>query len=140
MTEDDVALKLVHTADWHLGRTFPGFDQADQRKLTRARLQVIDRIRLGADMAKIVWHPNLVDRGEEVQAIIKGLLDRDGPEKWILCRCDNREAIDFGRSVGINQFQGRYVENLIAEDGRRRDLLKLKRRIERSSEPQSDDA
>ncbi|MDP4795337.1 MAG: hypothetical protein NWR87_00360 [Rhodospirillales bacterium] len=108
--------------------------------LTMETLQVIDRIRLGADMAKIVWHPNLVDRGEEVQAIIKGLLDRDGPEKWILCRCDNREAIDFGRSVGINQFQGRFVENLIAEDGRRRDLLKLKRRIERSSEPQSDDA
>jgi len=41
--------------------------------------------------------------------------------------------------VGINQFQGRFVESLIAEDGRRRDLLKLKRRIERSSEPQFDD-
>jgi hypothetical protein len=34
--------------------------------------------------------------------------------------------------VGIDLFQGRYVENLIVEDGRRRELLKLKRRIERS--------
>ena len=50
----------------------------------------------------------------------------------ILCRCDNREAVDFGHSVGIDLFQGRYVENLIVEDGRRRELLKLKRRIERS--------
>jgi len=44
----------------------------------------------------------------------------------------NREAIDFGHSVGIDLFQGRYVEGLIAEDGRRREFLKLKRRIERS--------
>ncbi len=108
--------------------------------LTMETLQVIDRERLGADLAKIVWHPNLADAGDEVQAVIKKLIERDGPEKWILCRCDNREAIDFGRSVGIDQFQGRFVENLIAEDGRRRDLLKLKRRIERSSEPQEEDA
>ena len=66
------------------------------------------------------------------------MLERDGPEKWILCRCDNREAIDFGRSVGINRFQGRFVENLIAEDNRRRELLRLKRRIERSSEPETE--
>ncbi|MEX0695158.1 MAG: hypothetical protein WD075_11990 [Rhodospirillales bacterium] len=107
--------------------------------LAMETLQVIDRERLGADMAKIVWHPNLADGGDEVQAVLKRLLERDGPDRWILCRCDNREAIDFGRSVGIQQFQGRYVENLIAEDGRRRDLLKLKRRIERSSEPQDDE-
>lgn len=42
--DDDVALKLVHTADWHLGRRFPSFDEADQPKLSRARLDVIDRI------------------------------------------------------------------------------------------------
>lgn len=42
--DDDVALKLVHTADWHLGRRFPSFDAADQLKLSRARLEVIDRI------------------------------------------------------------------------------------------------
>lgn len=41
---DDVALKLVHTADWHLGRRFPSFDEDDQKKLSRARLAVIDRI------------------------------------------------------------------------------------------------
>jgi DNA repair exonuclease SbcCD nuclease subunit len=41
---DDVALKLVHTADWHLGRRFPSFDEADQPKLSRARLDVVDRI------------------------------------------------------------------------------------------------
>ena len=106
--------------------------------LTLETLPVIDRERLGTDMVKLVWHPNLVDGGEEVHNQLSGMLERDGPEKWILCRCDNREAIDFGRSVGINQFQGRFVENLIAEDNRRRELLRLKRRIERSSEPETD--
>lgn len=42
--EDDVALKFVHTADWHLGHRFPSFAAADQLKLSRARLEVIDRI------------------------------------------------------------------------------------------------
>ena len=39
--------------------------------------------------------------------------------------------MEFGRSCGIDRFQGRFVESLIAEDGRRRDLLKLKHRIQR---------
>lgn len=41
---DDVALKLLHTADWHLGRRFPSFREADETKLTRARFDVLDRI------------------------------------------------------------------------------------------------
>ncbi len=38
------ALKLLHTADWHLGRRFPTFPEADELKLTRARLEVVDEI------------------------------------------------------------------------------------------------
>jgi DNA repair exonuclease SbcCD nuclease subunit len=41
---DPVALKLLHTADWHLGRRFPSFDANDQLRLSRARLDVLDRI------------------------------------------------------------------------------------------------
>ncbi len=42
--DDDVALKLLHTADWHLGRRFQSFDEADQLKLSRARLDVVRRL------------------------------------------------------------------------------------------------
>lgn len=42
--EDEVALKILHTADWHLGKKFVSFADADRPKLTRARLDVIDRI------------------------------------------------------------------------------------------------
>ncbi len=44
MEEQDVALKILHTADWHLGRSFPAFSEEDQKKLTRARLEVVDRL------------------------------------------------------------------------------------------------
>ena len=44
-SEDDVVLKLLHTADWHLGRRFPSFLREEvERKLTRARVSVLERV------------------------------------------------------------------------------------------------
>src|SRR5215831_5988446 len=40
----DVALKILHTADWHLGRRFPSFSDEDERKLTRSRIEAVDRL------------------------------------------------------------------------------------------------
>jgi DNA repair exonuclease SbcCD nuclease subunit len=40
----DVALKVLHTADWHLGRRFPTFSEEDEMKLTRARIEAVDRL------------------------------------------------------------------------------------------------
>ena len=37
-------LKLLHTADWHLGRRFPAFPEEAQKKLSRARMDVVARI------------------------------------------------------------------------------------------------
>ena len=37
-------LKLLHTADWHLGKKFPSFPEEAERTLMRARLDVVDRI------------------------------------------------------------------------------------------------
>ncbi len=42
--EEEVALKLLHTADWHLGMRFSSFDDADELKLTRSRLEAVDRL------------------------------------------------------------------------------------------------
>ena len=42
--EDDMALTLLHTADWHLGRRFPAFERDQELRLTRARLDVVGRI------------------------------------------------------------------------------------------------
>lgn len=42
--EQDVALKILHTADWHLGLRFPSFGEEDGTKLTRARIEAVDRL------------------------------------------------------------------------------------------------
>mgnify|MGYP001225183215 CR=1 FL=1 len=46
-------LKLLHTADWHLGMSFGQFDEADRTKLTRARLEVVDKLLGLADMHQV---------------------------------------------------------------------------------------
>src|SRR5262245_4754609 len=40
----DVVLKILHTADWHLGRRFPSFPEEAQKRLSRARMDVISSI------------------------------------------------------------------------------------------------
>src|SRR5438128_8815653 len=40
----DVVLRLLHTADWHLGRRFPSFPEEAQKTLSRARMNVISTI------------------------------------------------------------------------------------------------
>jgi DNA repair exonuclease SbcCD nuclease subunit len=37
-------LRLLHTADWHLGRRFPSVPEEGQKKLSRARMDVVERI------------------------------------------------------------------------------------------------
>jgi DNA repair exonuclease SbcCD nuclease subunit len=37
-------LRLLHTADWHLGRRFPSFPEEGQKKLSRARMDVVGRV------------------------------------------------------------------------------------------------
>jgi DNA repair exonuclease SbcCD nuclease subunit len=42
--EEEIVLRVLHTADWHLGRRFRSFREQDAEKLTRARLEVLDTI------------------------------------------------------------------------------------------------
>lgn len=44
LEDKDVVVKFVHTADWHLGRNFPAFSADERKKLSRARLESVDRI------------------------------------------------------------------------------------------------
>lgn len=75
-------------------------------------LPLIDRKRLGADLVKVIWSPDLLDglddaRRDELKAGIK----RAGTDRVILCRCDSADAIRWGQSVGIRLFQGHYVDS-----------------------------
>lgn len=52
-TEDDIVLKLLHTADWHLGRRFSRFGTEAGKTLTRARRDVLERIFLEAERNQV---------------------------------------------------------------------------------------
>lgn len=51
--DDDVALKLLHTADWHLGRGFGLFSESDALTLMRARMDAIDALLGCADANRV---------------------------------------------------------------------------------------
>jgi hypothetical protein len=98
--------------------------------LTHQTFALVDRKRLGADLIKLIWHSDMVDGGKEIESDLRSLVRRAGENRVVLCRCDDREAVDFGRSIGIDLFQGRHIEHLIAEENRKRDLRRLKARIQ----------
>ena len=81
--------------------------------LSGMTLPFIDRERLGVDLVKLFWSPDLVDthrpdRTNEFHAA----LERVGKSRVILARCDSEEAVRFGLSSGLRLFQGRHVDRL----------------------------
>ena len=98
--------------------------------LTHQTITLVDRKRLGADLIKLIWHSDMVDGGKDIESDLRTLVRRAGENRVVLCRCDDREAVDFGRAIGIGLFQGRHIEHLIAKENRKRDLRRLKARIQ----------
>ena len=94
--------------------------------LTHETMPFVDREKLGADMVKLVWQNEL--EATVGQKRIRRLVKDMQAARVILCRCDTEASITFGQAVGINMFQGRYIENLIAEEARRREIEMARRR------------
>lgn len=83
---DDVALKVLHTADWHLGKRFVSFDEADRLKLTRARLDVVDSIFSMAaknDVDAVLCAGDLFDVPEPDEIWWKGLAEKLTKLSWV---------------------------------------------------------
>jgi hypothetical protein len=80
--------------------------------LHHLHLPLIDRKRLGADMVKVIWSPDLLDEVNQGQlAEFKAAINRTGVNQVVLCRCDSAEAVRWGQAVGIRLFQGHYVDS-----------------------------
>lgn len=83
--DDEVALKVLHTADWHLGKRFVGFAEADRPKLTRARLDVIDRILNVAEqntVDAVLCAGDLFDEPSPEAMWWEGLAEKLRKRKW----------------------------------------------------------
>ena len=83
--EPDVALKLLHTADWHLGLRFPTVAPEQESRLTRARLEVVSRILDLADSRSVdavVCAGDLFNEPRPEEEWWKGLLAEFTRRPW----------------------------------------------------------
>lgn len=83
--DSDVALKLLHTADWHLGMRFPSFSEEHQRTLMRARMDVLDSIFGAAESAgvdAVLCAGDLFDDPLPADPWWQGLLERLNARDW----------------------------------------------------------
>jgi EAL domain-containing protein (putative c-di-GMP-specific phosphodiesterase class I) len=74
----------------------------------------IDRERLGFDLAKLQWNADIEsDLQSPDNAALAAAVKRCGANRVILCRCDNRQAVDYGQAMGISLFQGRFLDKML---------------------------
>jgi EAL domain-containing protein (putative c-di-GMP-specific phosphodiesterase class I) len=84
--------------------------------LTSLSLPFIERQKLGFDLIKLHWTPQLRQQiegkdGEKLRAAIAAA----NPRRVILMRCESDDAIELGREHGISLFQGYFLDHLLAE-------------------------
>jgi len=84
--------------------------------VTGDSLNHIQREKLGVDLVKVQWHANLTE-SQDLRADMAKAIAANGSSRVILCRCDNKGAIDFGQSIGVALFQGRYIDSLVNPQG-----------------------
>lgn len=77
--------------------------------LSHLSLPFMDRGDLGVDLMKIYWTNDMPDD----RLHVRKLVEHAGEHRVILCRCDNEQAIDYGRSIGITLFQGKQVDAMM---------------------------
>jgi len=77
-------------------------------------LMLVDRERLGADLVKLFWDPDLPSRmiTKEGIALAQRLRAGEGA-RTVLARCESGQAVTLGQELGIAMFQGRHVDDLL---------------------------
>jgi hypothetical protein len=82
--------------------------------LTSLSFTQIDREKLGFDLAKLQWNADLEsDLKSRENKQLADAVRQCGPNRIILCRCDGRQAVDYGQALGISLFQGRFLDKII---------------------------
>jgi EAL domain-containing protein (putative c-di-GMP-specific phosphodiesterase class I) len=76
--------------------------------------EFIDRKKLGLDLIKLVWSPELSsDRNKARREEMGGHIEALGKSRIIMSRCDTPASVRLGQSLGITMFQGRYIDSLL---------------------------
>lgn len=87
--------------------------------ITVDRLKYLNRKGLDCDLMKIIWNPAFVDIIGEDEHFMD-YMNKAERAKIILCRVEDAAAVEAGNSLGINLYQGRYVQRLLNSGGLKR--------------------
>lgn len=90
--------------------------------LTHADMDLYDVTELGVDLVKLIWDERMLEMDDAFRTRFRTFVEQAGPARLVLCRVDSRRAVEFGQAAGVALFQGRYVEQLVSMDSRRRKL------------------
>ncbi|HEY9536254.1 MAG TPA: EAL domain-containing protein [Kiloniellaceae bacterium] len=84
--------------------------------LTSLSLPFIERQKLGFDLIKLHWTPQLRQQIEGTDGDkLRDAIAAANPRRIILMRCESDDAIEIGRAHGISLFQGYFLDHLLAE-------------------------
>jgi hypothetical protein len=84
--------------------------------LTHFTAPFVDRTKLAFDFVKIYWTSAMQNADlARMTAELKGGGEEQDLARVILCRCDTQQAVDVGKKIGINLFQGRHIDQLIRD-------------------------
>ncbi len=82
------------------------------------KLKYLNRTNLDCNLIKIIWHPSFLDVIHEDKHFMD-YVNKAERAKMIICRIDDPQAVQVGNSLGINLYQGRYVQRLLSGQNRK---------------------
>ena len=86
--------------------------------ITVDKLKYLNREKLDADLIKIIWHPTFMDVIREDKHFTD-YVNKAERARLILCRVDDPQAVEVGNSLGINLYQGRYIQRMLSNSSRK---------------------
>ena len=69
---------------------------------------------IGGSFIKLIWHPELIAKAKDEN--FARLIRQHNPNRIILCRVDDKNAIEVGHSLGISLFQGYYIQKTMFQN------------------------
>lgn len=86
--------------------------------ITVDKIKYLNQTAFEADFIKVIWAPNLKETLEK-EDHFSHYDNKSQRAKFIICRVDDNEAIEVGNDLGINFYQGRYVQKILSQQSKK---------------------
>ncbi len=104
--EFEDACKLLHSAGVRVGLD----------RITLPSLEFLSPRKINVDFIKVIWDQNIIgSKRAEATDRLREFASIFADRNLILTRCDSRTALRMGRSLGVDAFQGSYVDALLGK-------------------------